>query len=173
MTVRLRVLLAALGTVLVLVMSAGPASAHNSLRSTDPVDGATFDRVPERVVLTFDEPAVALGTQVAVTGPDGNVAAGAPALVDATVTQALQPGAPAGQYTVSWRVTSADGHPISGTFAFSAAAAAPGDRPTSAPGSDPAAPVREPLIPSWGWIAAGILIIAGAVRMARRNRPEQ
>ena len=173
MTVRLRVLLAAFGAVLVLVMGAAPASAHNSLRSTDPVDGASFDRVPERVVLTFDEPAVALGTQVVVTGPDGDVAAGVPALVDATVTQTLQPGAPAGRYTVSWRVTSGDGHPISGTFTFSAAAAAPGDRPSATPGTAPAAPIREPLIPSWGWIAAGILIIAGAVRMARRNRPEQ
>lgn len=172
MTVGLRVLLAALGAVLVLVTGAAPASAHNNLRSTDPVDGASFDRVPERVVLTFDEPAVALGTQVVVTGPDGDVASGAPALVDATVSQALQPGAPAGRYTVSWRVTSADGHPISGTFAFRAAAAAPGDRPSAASGTGPVAPTREPLIPSWGWIAAGILFIAGAVRMARRHRPE-
>ena len=77
-----------------------------------------------------------------------------------------------GTYVVSWNVLSGDGHPISGTFAFDAAAAAPGERPTTAPGTGPAAPAREPLIPSWGWIAAGILIIAGAVRMARRSRPE-
>ncbi len=43
--------------------------------------------------------------------------------MDDTVRQALAPGAPAGAYTVSWRVTSADGHPISDTFTFTARAA--------------------------------------------------
>ena len=38
-----------------------------------------------------------------------------------TVTQPLAGGLPAGAYTVEWRVTSADGHPLSGTFGFTVA----------------------------------------------------
>ena len=46
-----------------LIASAGPASAHDVLRSTNPADGAVVDRLPDRVVLTFDEPALAIGTR--------------------------------------------------------------------------------------------------------------
>ena len=114
--------------------TASPASAHNVLRSTSPADSSTVDTVPAEVVLTFDEPAIAMGTTIVVTGPDGAVSDGSPRLVDNTVSQPLKPGAPAGEYTVEWRVTSADGHPITGTFAFSARSAA-----TNAAGPSPAA----------------------------------
>ena len=69
-------------------------------------------------MLTFNEPAIATGTKVLVTGPDGSATSGDPALVDNTVRQPLRPQLPAGEYTVEWRVTSADGHPVNGTFTF-------------------------------------------------------
>jgi methionine-rich copper-binding protein CopC len=94
------------------------AWAHNALVSTSPGDGTTVAEPPESIVLTFNEPAIKTGTKVLVTGPDGAVAAGAPELIDNTVEQALQPELPAGEYTVAWRVTSADGHPINGEFSF-------------------------------------------------------
>ena len=106
-----------------LAIGASPASAHNVLKSTAPEDKATVAHTPSSVVLTFDEPAIAIGTKLVVTGPTGPVQVGAPQLVDNTVTQNLQPGAPAGAYTVEWRITSVDGHPISGVFAFTARAA--------------------------------------------------
>ncbi len=113
---------------------ASTASAHNVLRSTSPADASTVDRVPAEVVLTFDEPALAMGTAMIVTGPAGQVQTGPARLVDNTVAQSIGPDAPAGTYTVQWRVTSADGHPISGTFGFIAekaggGSAAPTDRP--------------------------------------------
>ena len=40
------------------------------------------------------------------------------------------PELPAGEYTVEWRVTSADGHPINGEFSF---AVRTGSGPTSTP----------------------------------------
>ena len=109
-----------------LAIGASPAWAHNVLKSTSPEDKATVAHAPSSVVLTFDEPAIAIGTKLVVTGPTGPVQVGAPQLVDNTVTQNLQPGAPAGAYTVEWRITSADGHPISGVFAFTARAAGDG-----------------------------------------------
>lgn len=99
------------------LIAAPPAFAHDVLRSTNPADGAVVDQLPDRVVLTFDEPALAIGTEVQVTGPDGPVTDGTPQLVDTEVRQPVRAG-PAGRYTVLWRVTSADGHPVSGRFSF-------------------------------------------------------
>ncbi len=127
------VALAMVGALLALVVGASPAAAHDTLTGTTPDAGATVDRTPSAVVLTFDQPVVAMGTQVLVTGPAGEVHAGVPRLVDDTVTQDLQGGAPAGAYTVVWRVTSSAGHPVSGTFTFTSGAAGTGLDPPADP----------------------------------------
>ncbi|WP_051639857.1 copper resistance CopC family protein [Cellulomonas sp. URHE0023] len=106
------------------VVGASSAQAHDVLRSSDPADGSTVQTAPEQVTLTFDEPAIALGTEVEVRSPDGTLASdGDPVLVDVTVAQKLGGELPAGRYTVSWRVTSADGHPITGDLTFTATTA--------------------------------------------------
>ena len=78
--------------------------------------------VPARVTLVFDKPALALGTTIEVQGPHGPKPSGTPCWLNSTVSEAIRAGAPAGAYVVRWRVTSADGHPISGSFAFTARA---------------------------------------------------
>lgn len=108
-----------LAVVLFTVLGTPPSAwAHNGLVSTSPGAGKTTAKPPSSVVLTFNEPAIATGTRVLVTGPNGSATAGDPKLVDTTVEQALLPELPAGEYTVEWRVTSADGHPINGEFSF-------------------------------------------------------
>ena len=170
---RLRAAVVALAAGLLLTLLAAPAYAHDELKSSNPTDQQALVTPPSSVVLTFEEPPVALGAQVVVTGPNGPVSAGSPRIDGAVVTQDLQPGAPAGRYTVEWRVTSDDGHPVSGSFAFTAQTAA-GGTPTAAPASPTAAPAdaarREPLIPSWGWIIAGVLVIAAGIRLNRRAK---
>jgi hypothetical protein len=163
------------GALVGVLLADAPASAHNTLVSSNPTDEQRVARTPSAVLLTFNEPAVAMGTQVIVTGPAGPVQLGAPQLVDNAVTQPLQGGAAAGAYTVSWRVTSADGHPISGTFTFTAAAAGAGQPSTPAPepatdagaaggGSSPGLAVAL-------WGALGVAVVAGVVVwLARRGR---
>lgn len=171
---RPRALLAALAAGVVLASAAAPAYAHDALRSSDPADGATLGAPPAQVVLTFEEPPVELGAQIVVTGPDGPVSSGSPRLAGVEATQTLKPGAPAGRYTVEWRVTSDDGHPVSGSFAFTAQAAAAGSTPSGAAASPSPAPAdgprRQPLIPSWAWIVLGLIVIAAAIRTNRRAR---
>jgi methionine-rich copper-binding protein CopC len=123
---RVRRVLAVLACALAAVaLGAGPAAAHDELLGSLPAAGSTVDSAPDQVVLMFAEPAVAIGTMVAVTGPDGTkLAQGDAQLVGSTVVQALAPGRPAGTYTVDWRVTSADGHPVTGSFTFTATHAA-------------------------------------------------
>ncbi|KNX39039.1 copper resistance CopC family protein [Luteipulveratus halotolerans] len=134
MRARLLLLLAAVAAVLGL--GAPAASAHDVLISTSPKDGSTVATAPSKVTLTFNNPAIATGSVIQVKGPDGPVDEGKPQFVDHVVTQPLKAGAPAGDYTVTWRVTSVDGHPISGTFRFTATAAAAGasSEPTATPG---------------------------------------
>ncbi len=117
---RLGAALGVLGLGALLVVAGAPAAqAHNALRETSPADGSTVPYTPDRVTLTFDAPATALGTELVVTAADGTVVSAGPAeLVDSTVAQPLAGTLPAGAYTVRWRVTSADGHPIEGTFGF-------------------------------------------------------
>ncbi|MFC8190029.1 copper resistance protein CopC [Cellulomonas sp. NPDC057328] len=115
-------LLAALATAVVtLVLAAVPAAAHNTLRSSDPADGAALAGAPAQITLTFDQAALELGSEVVVTAEDGTVVSAGPVqLADVSVVQPLAEDRPAGAYRVDWRVTSADGHPISGTFGFTA-----------------------------------------------------
>jgi len=115
------------------LLGAGPASAHDSVESTSPAAGATVPTAPETVSLTLNERPLALGTQIKVNDAAGtNWADGAVQIVDNVASQKLKAGAPAGPYTVQWRVASSDGHPIEGTFGFTAAGAAPAGAATAA-----------------------------------------
>jgi methionine-rich copper-binding protein CopC len=155
--------------LLVGVLGAAPAAAHNRIVGSDPADGATIVRTPDAVALTFTEPAVGLGTRVVVTGPDGTASTGAAELVDATVRQPLVPGAPAGTYAVAWRVTSADGHPITGELTFTAEAAGRGEYP--GPAAAPPA-VEQSGAPAWSWVLLALALLggAGALAVLRRRR---
>ncbi len=126
------VLLVSVGVFVASALTAPTASAHNVLESTDPVGGAVLARVPATVTLTFDQPAIGIGSEVVITGPKGQVQAGGPRLVDRTVAEDITAGAPAGEYRVLWRVTSADGHPVSGQFTFTADGPGGGDQPATA-----------------------------------------
>jgi hypothetical protein len=113
--------------------------------------------MPDQIVLTFNEAAVAVGTRLAVNGPDGPVQQGSPRLVKNTVVQAVDTAAPAGRYTVTWRVTSADGHPVSGTFSFTTrAAGTPTSDPSTSTPTAPTASVSSPDVGSTPTSAAAV-----------------
>ena len=70
--------------------------------------------------MTFTEAVTALPGSVEVYGPDGErVDSGTPSISSdsTTVDVGIDPGGQ-GTYTVSWRVTSDDGHTISGSWVF-------------------------------------------------------
>jgi methionine-rich copper-binding protein CopC len=168
-------------TLLALVLSgqvatAVPASAHDYLVSTSPEIDGTADTAPPRVTLTFNEAVNTRFSTVQVTGPTGGVwQAGAPQVLGATVTQRLLPLGPAGPYRVTWRVVSADGHPIGGTFDFTLRTAGTGTPAAAAPGgSDAGATPREASSSSWLPLAGGLVLVAlllagAAAALARRG----
>lgn len=125
---RLASALLALG---LLVAVPATAFAHDVLERTDPADGTSITHLPKEVTLTFTEAPLSIGSQVVVTGPSGPVSSGAPTTHGRDVTQTLSPSAPAGDYTVSYRVTADDGHPVTGSFSFHAAIGLDGSTATA------------------------------------------
>ncbi len=105
------------------VLGAGPASAHDAFTGSTPANGSTVATTPDSVTLDFEEPPTTIGLTVKVTGPSGDVQQGAATIEGSKVVQALEPGAPAGSYRIAWRVTSDDGHPVSGELTFTSTAA--------------------------------------------------
>jgi copper transport protein len=107
------------GWLLAGVVTASPASAHASLVASTPADGARLDRAPQQVTLQFSEH-VSIGPGYArVVGSDGSpVDTGTPAVTGDVLTLPLRGTLPAGGYVVTYRVVSADSHPISGAYSF-------------------------------------------------------
>ncbi|MBJ3784705.1 copper chaperone PCu(A)C [Devosia sediminis] len=105
-------------TLLALWLHASPAVAHSGLVSSAPPDNALLDRPPAELVLDFTEAVTPLVVMLHQT--DGTIL---------DLTDRLEPGSslvidPApplaeGTHVLSWRVVSADGHPISGSQVFS------------------------------------------------------
>ncbi|MEO6473239.1 MAG: copper resistance protein CopC [Aeromicrobium sp.] len=101
-----------------LVLGSSPAYAHAALVSADPGYGAHLARVPSRVSLTFNEN-VATPAYVAVTAPDGSpIKIGKIVILNHTVSATLGASDMKGKYSLSYRVVSADSHPVEGTTTF-------------------------------------------------------
>ncbi|RIJ06457.1 copper resistance protein CopC, partial [Clavibacter michiganensis subsp. insidiosus] len=144
------------------------ASAHDYLVSSSPAAGSTIDAPPSKVTLTFNDVILDLGTPggaggdastgsgaaaggssiVQVTGPDAqgtHFETGCATNSGRTVSVPVALGG-SGQYTVTWRVVSADGHPVSDSIAFTyqapagaTASAGTADGPGCAAGEEGAA----------------------------------
>nr|WP_246324570.1 FixH family protein [Petropleomorpha daqingensis] len=101
------------------VVLAGPAAAHAELESTNPEDGARLSSAPAQVTLHFSE-GVSLGAGYArvLDARQQRVDTGAPKVSGDVVTIPLRDTLPEGGYLVTYRVISADSHPVAGAFSF-------------------------------------------------------
>ena len=117
-------------------MHAPAALAHASLIRSDPADRAVVARAPASLTLTFNEPVSPLSLRL--VGEGGHTLELADvAAVDAALTIRL-PGQSHGNASArSWRVVSADGHPVGGSLTFSVGRPSAG-APVPEPQSDPA-----------------------------------
>ncbi|WP_328698861.1 copper resistance CopC family protein [Brevibacterium rongguiense] len=121
MSTRTRPLLAVLAAAAMALLGlflAPAASAHDQLVSSNPKDGATLDKQPEWLEMTFSGNIQDVGTEIKVEHGGKDVNAGEYDIKGKTVKSALPDDLAAGDYTVKWRVVSQDGHPISGDFGF-------------------------------------------------------
>ena len=118
--------------------TAAPASAHATLISTDPAQGAVLDAAPERIVFTFDESVVGVPDGVQVFDAQGAPVTSSAAVSGPELSVRLTEPVGDGTLVVAWRVVSEDGHPISGSLSF--AIGAPSATVTSPEDSAPGVP---------------------------------
>lgn len=110
------------GSLLVLLL-ASPASAHASLLQSDPAPGAVLQGPPKTIALSFSEPVDAsFGAVRVYDSESARVDRGGVETANNVVRLRL-PDLDDGSYVVTWRVTSADSHPVSGAFTFQIGAA--------------------------------------------------
>lgn len=161
-------LLAAAVAALAVLLPASPASAHATLLRTDPSSGAILNEAPAQVTLTFSEPVGTSLGKVSVVDPDGKAVQSGRLTQrkGAEATVKLKSDLRQGTYLVSYRVISADGHPISGGFSFSIGA--PSQRASAVAGSEEAEvdPIVRGLLSVSKYAGyAGIALLGGAVLM--------
>ncbi|MFE2612478.1 copper resistance protein CopC, partial [Micromonospora chalcea] len=147
--------------VALLLVPATPASAHAVLVSSSPAASAVVPDAPAQVVITFSEGVRKVPGKVRVIAPDGSRAdRGEPTFQGAEVTIPVDPGAGRGTYLVSYRVISADSHPVSGAFTYSVGA--PSEPPTDSGTDNRANPVTETAVKVAKYAGyAGLLLLVG------------
>lgn len=166
-----RILLAVVGVLAaggLAIAVAGPAAAHSTVVATDPADGARIATGPGRVSITFNENLQPSFPSLTVVGPDGNLwSKGKPVVDGPTVSIEVGDLGPAGTYTMAYRVTSADGHPVSGTRAFELTAPGHG---TPGPKADAKSNSGEGGdsggVPLWVFIVAAVVLFGGGLAFA-------
>lgn len=106
-----------------LLLVATPASAHNFLVESTPVDGSTLSELPAEFSVTTNDTLLDLagdggGFAIQVTDSNGGYYGdGCFAIRDASLLTGAALGE-AGDYRMLWQLVSADGHTISGEINF-------------------------------------------------------
>jgi copper transport protein len=150
-----RVLVVVAFAALGLVLPAAPAFAHAQLLSTEPVGGTAGD-APRRVLLRFSEPVQVSQVGVRVFDADAErITTETARHANGKSTEVVLPlpDLDNGAYVVTWRVTSADSHPVHGAFTFRVG-------PVPASGNNDQALARQLLAADGGDTAVGAVYSA-------------
>ncbi|WP_298043038.1 copper resistance CopC family protein [uncultured Citricoccus sp.] len=135
--------------VLALLGPLSPAAAHDVVTGTNPSDGQALETAPEAIEVSFSNTPLALGAVILVEDAQGADWTTGEVQIDGnSAAQPLRPDAPAGEYTVTWRVVSSDSHPIEGSFDFTVTGTEAPASPSGAPVTAPAQPVPTASEPS-------------------------
>ncbi|MGN5240890.1 MULTISPECIES: copper resistance protein CopC [unclassified Rhodococcus (in: high G+C Gram-positive bacteria)] len=178
----------------VLLLGVTPAQAHSTLIGSTPAADAAVAGSPEEIELQFNQTINTAFATVTLTDGEGTQRGSSESIVDGDrVRLSIPEPLAAGGYTVGYRVISADGHPITGSYAFTVTAAAgqtpAPDAPTASSDATSAAAAPEtpeaqaesadaesssssvPLLLIFA--ALGVLVIAGGtwavVRASRKS----
>ncbi|WP_167492952.1 copper resistance CopC/CopD family protein [Micromonospora ureilytica] len=147
--------------VALLIAPATSASAHAVLESSSPAASSIVPSGPSEVVLTFSESVRKVPDKIRVIAPDGSRAdRGEPSFSGGVVTIPVDPAGARGTYLVSFRVISADSHPVSGAFTYSVGA--PSTPPVDSGTDSRANPVVETAVKVARFLGyAGLVLLVG------------
>ncbi len=138
-----------------------PAFAHAQLLLTQPQSGAVLDAAPREVRLEFNEPVSPVSLKW--FGPDGaGIALSPPKLNNGSTLAVTAPADLAeGSHLLSYRVTSIDGHVISGSLPFAIGAATA--NPPGGTASDSSTSARRAAIGRYALTLCLTLAVGGAI----------
>jgi copper transport protein len=157
-------LVAALALVFVMPVL---AYAHATLVSADPAVDGKVATSPMHVRLQFSEELEPSLGRISIVGPDGKVislkVSGDPHDVNALIAPLHTALAPGG-YRVNWRIVSADGHPVDGSYVCTVGDDGPPVTTASPMGNMHDMGDHEPMSTNWGPSVAGAPIIASVMR---------
>ena len=98
-----------------------PAFAHSELVSSNPSASVNIQQLPEQIELEFNEELMNLGTgnSISIMSPSGeDLGMGDTSTEGAKITRLLNTTSETGQFQVKYRVASADGHVLNGSYTF-------------------------------------------------------
>ena len=159
-------LLGLAAVAIAMLLLAAPASAHAVVVASDPPDGARLAHSPASVRIRFDEPVgLDLGYLRVVDATGQRVDAGAashPNSDGAAIQVALRSGLGDGSYLASYRVTSADSHPVTGSIRY-VVGNGPLVTPTGSSGSASGGAAVSSALAVSHWLSfAGIAVVGGS-----------
>ncbi|MGV9663072.1 copper resistance CopC family protein [Nocardia niigatensis] len=148
------------------LLGGGVADAHSAPISSSPDNGAQIDSSPASVSITFNESLQPAYPSMTVTGPDGNLwSKGQPTVAGPTISIEVGELGPTGVYTIAYRVTSADGHPVSGKRTFTLTKAGTGT-PGPKSGSTAKSGGSDGGVPLWIFIVGAVVLFGGGLAFA-------
>jgi copper transport protein len=152
---------------------AAPASAHAILVSSSPAQGTIVFTAPTQVVLQFTETVTLVAGKVRVIAPDNTRADADQARVSGDeVIIPLKPGGKHGTYLVSFRIISADSHPVGGAFTYSVVTTS--TPPAQNDSSATTSPLISALFPIVRWVGyVGLVLLVGAALVLVRLWPQR
>ncbi|MGC5287568.1 copper resistance CopC family protein [Micromonospora sp. DT231] len=155
---------AALAVLVALFIPAAPAWAHNSLTSSTPARDATLPSAPTEVTLEFMQRLDPTFTTIVLTdAAKRRITTGEPVVAGATSTVQVTDTLPNGKYTVAYRVVSADGHPVQGSYPFTVADPASSAAPVPDAGTPAATPSAAAAVETDGGPGVGMLVAGAAL----------
>lgn len=116
---RVRIFTLTLAASAIFLVLPGISAAHTNIDSSTPANNAKLQSAPNRVILRFKEAVTAHPGAIEVFAPDGSrIESSSPhSSAIGVIEQKVKPAGD-GEYAVSYRVVSEDGHTVTGIISF-------------------------------------------------------
>ncbi|MSZ09385.1 MAG: hypothetical protein F2623_01585 [Actinobacteria bacterium] len=168
-----------LSTVLLLsavsAFASTPAFAHSSLISSDPAQGSVVEVIPSDFALTFNEELISIEGQsvnkLSLSDASGiNYSLSETNIAGEVLSASVTAGPyPAGEYLLTYRAVSADGHPITGEITFTVQSSITIDSPMEEPVTTSTTTEPEPT-GALTYLLIGLMLLLGIASRVWSNR---
>jgi len=153
------------------------AQAHSALKSSNPANQEVVEAIPSDISLTFNEDLISIEGEsvntLTLKGADGTSYELLPPTMGGAVlsAQVADGEYPAGDYLLSYRAVSADGHPIKGEITFSTKSSTMVESAPATPvtTSLPAEPEDSPFCSSLALIISLAVVVAVVFGIKRKR----